>query len=169
MRKYALRTGIVAATLAAALSFGHFRVLGQGADSKDPMYGTWIMDITQQSENNRAGRHQHSAIPAMRVMEREGDSFRMSFWADPTTASPQSYVGKFDGREYPDPRAPGRDATLAHWRINPNLIVRLRRDNGKPAEWVIYTLSSDGNVFTATSWDPKAPELQDFQVYNRKK
>ena len=76
-----------------------------------------------------------------------------------------SYTGKFDGNEHPGPN----NRILTHLRINPDSIVRLQTTNGKPTEWAIYTVSADGNVFTSISWVPDHPELQDFQVFTRKK
>ena len=56
---------------------------------------------------------------------------------------------------------------MAHWRLAPDLIVRLQKTDGKASEWVIYTVSSDGKVFTSISWVPSNPELQDVQVFTR--
>ena len=51
---------------------------------------------------------------------------------------------------------------MAHWRIAPDLIVRLQKTDGKASEWVIYTVSSDGKVFTSVSWVPSTPN---FKMY----
>jgi len=47
------------------------------------------------------------------------------------------------------------------------LIVRQQKTDGKTSEWVIYTVSADGKVFTSVSWAPSDPELQDVQVFTR--
>jgi hypothetical protein len=76
---------------------------------------------------------------------------------------------KFDGKDHPDPRTPGKDQTLAHWHLAPDLIVRQQKTDGKTSEWVIYTVSADGNTFTSISWAPNRPDLQDVQVFTRGK
>ena len=85
----------------------------------------------------------------------------------PTSSPEYSYSGTFDGKDYPDPRTPGRDQTLAHWHLAPDVIVRQQKTDGQTSEWVIYTVSFDGKVFTSISWAPSNPELQDVQVFTR--
>jgi hypothetical protein len=168
MRKYAFGVGLVVVTLAMALSFVHFRAFGQGANSIDPIFETWRMDVTK-SVNNRGGDHAPYPTPHTRILTPEGGGFRNTLAYSPTSSPVYSYSAEFDGKDHPDPRTPGKDQTLAHWRIAPDLIVRLQKTNGKPSEWVIYTVSSDGNVFTSISWVPTNPELQDLQVFTRAK
>ena len=168
MRKYALGVGFGVVTLAMALLFVQFRAFGQGANSIDPIFGTWRMDVTK-SVNNRGGDRAPYLTQHTRILTPEGDGLRNTLANSPTSSPVYSYSGKFDGKDHPDPRTPGKDQTLAHWRIAPDLIVRLQKTIGKPSEWVIYTVSSDGNVFTSISWVPTNPELQDLQVFTRAK
>jgi hypothetical protein len=141
MRKVAFRAGIAAVVLAMALSFGYFRASGQESNTADPIFGTWKMDVTK-SVNNRGGNHQLYAYQATRTLT---------------------------CKDYPDTRSRTGDETLAHWRINPQMIIRLKKTKGVPSEWVIYTVSNDGTVFTSTSWVPTNPELEDLQVFTRGK
>jgi hypothetical protein len=168
MRKYAFGVGFVVVTLAMALLFVQFRAFGQGANSIDPIFGTWRMDVAK-SVNNRGGDHAPYLTQHTRILTPEGDGLRNTLANSPTSSPVYSYSGKFDGKDHPDPRTPGKDQTLAHWRIAPDLIVRLQKTIGKPSEWVIYTVSSDGSVFTSISWVPTNPELQDLQVFTRAK
>ncbi len=168
MRKYAFSAGLVVVALATALLFVHFPAFGQGAHSADPIFGTWKMDQTK-SVNNRGGDHATYPTQHMRILAPDGDGVRNTLANNPTSAPVYSYSGIFDGKDHADPRTPGKDQTLAHWRLAPDLIVRLQKTNGKPSEWVIYTVSSDGNVFTSISWVPSNPELQDVQVFTRAK
>jgi hypothetical protein len=117
--------------------------------------------------NNRGGDHAAYPTQHMRILAPEGDGLRNSLYNNPTSSPAYSYSAKFDGKNHADPRTPGKDQTLAHWRLAPDLIVRLQKTNGKPSEWVIYTVSSDGRVFTSVSWVPTNPELQDLQVFTR--
>jgi hypothetical protein len=165
MRKY-LRTALVLVTLAMALLFVHFGAFGKAADSTDTIFGVWKMDQAK-SVNNRGGDHATYPIQHMRILASEGDGLRNTLSYSPTSSPTYSYSAKFDGKDHPDPRAPGKDQTLTHWRLAPDLIVRLQKTNGKPSEWVIYTVSSDGKVFTSVSWVPTNPELQDLQVFTR--
>ena len=168
MRKYALHAGLLAVTLLTGFSIGHLRAFGQASDSADPIFGTWKMDQTK-SVNNRGGDHAAYPTQHMRILAPESGGLRNTLVNSPASSPAYSYSGKFDGKNHPDPRFPDKDQTLAHWRLAPDLIVRLQKTNGKPSEWVIYTVSSDGKVFTSISWVPTNPELQDLQVFTRAK
>ena len=158
--------GLVAVTLAMTLVFAHSRALAQAAKPADPIFGTWMMDQTK-SVNNRRGDHATFPTQHMRILAQEGDGLRNTLANSPTSSPEYSYSATFDGRDHPDPRTPGKDQTLAHWHPAPDLILRLQRTDGKASEWVIYTVSSDGNMFTSISWEPSHPELQDVQVFTR--
>ena len=166
MRKYALHAGLLAVTLLAGFSIGHLRAFGQASDSADPIFGTWKMDQTK-SVNNRRGDHATYSTQHVRILAPEPDGLRNTVANSPTLPPAYSYSGTFDGKDHADPRTPGKDQTLAHWRIAPDLIVRLQKTNSKPSEWVIYTVSSDGKTFTSISWVPSNPELQDVEVFTR--
>jgi len=166
MRKYAFHAGLVVLTLAMALLFVHFRAFGQAANSSDPIFGKWMMDQAK-SVNNRRGDHATYPTQHVRILAPEPNGLRNTLANSPTSPPGYSYAGTFDGKDHADPRTPGKDQTLAHWRIAPDLIVRLQKTNGKPSEWVIYTVSSDGKTFTSISWVPSNPELQDVEVFTR--
>jgi hypothetical protein len=158
--------GLVVVALAMTLSFAHSQASGQAAKPADPIFGRWMMDQTK-SVNNRRGDHATYPTQHMRILTQEGDGVRNTLANSPTSSPEYSYSGKFDGKDHPDPRTPGKDQTLTHWHLAPDLIVRLQKTNGKASEWVIYTVSSDGKVFTSISWEPSHPELQDVQVFTR--
>ena len=167
MRKYFFRAGLPLVMLAMALSVMHFRAFGQATNSADPIFGTWKMDQAK-SFSHRADENPTFTTQHTRILTQEGDDgIRNTLVNSPTSSPAYSYSGKLDGKEYPDPRGRGKDQTLTHWRLGPDLIVRLQKTNGKPSEWAIYTVSSDGKVFTSISWVPTNPELQDFQVFTR--
>jgi hypothetical protein len=166
MRKCVLHVALLAVALLAGFSIGHLRAFGQAADSGGPIFGTWKMDQTK-SVNNRGGNHAPYPTQHTRILAPEGGGLRNTLAYNPNSSPVYSYSGEFDGKDHPDPRAAGQDRTLAHWRIAPDLIVRLQKDKGIPTEWVIYTVSSDGKVFTSISWVPTNPELQDLQVFMR--
>ena len=167
MRKYALLAGLTALIFLTGLFFGHFRAFGQAGDSADPIFGTWKMDVSR-SVHNRDGKPKPYTDQATRIVTPEGEGFRMSLTNSPTS-KPAVYSGKFDGKDYADPRFPGQERTLAHWRIAPNVIMRLQKTKGEPDEWVVYAVSSDGDVLIASSWAPAHPEFQELQVYTRAK
>jgi hypothetical protein len=166
MRKYAFHAGLVVLTLAMALLFMHFRAFGQAANSSDPIFGKWMMDQAK-SVNNRAGDHRTYPTPHVRILAPEPSGLRNTLSNSPTLPPSYSYSGTFDGKDHADPRTPGKDQTLAHWRLAPDFIVRLQKTDGKPSEWVVYTVSSDGKTFTSISWVPSNPELQDVEVFTR--
>jgi hypothetical protein len=168
MRKYFFRAGVAVMILATALLAVHFRVFGQTADSADSIFGTWKMDQAK-SFSRRTNQAPTFATQHTRILAQEGpDGVRNTLINGPGSSPEYSYSAKLDGKEYPDPR--GRAGqTLTHWRLAPDLIVRLQKTNGKPSEWVIYTASPDGKAFTSISWVPEHPELQDFQVFTRAK
>lgn len=166
MRNSIFRAALAVVTLAVALLFVRFRVLGQAPNSASSIFGTWKMDQTR-SLSHRTDESPTFATQHTRILAPEGDDGVRNTLINSPTASPEySYSAKLDGKEYPDPR--GRAGqTLTHWRLAPDLIVRLQKKNGKASEWVIYTVSSDGRVFTSISWLPANPELQDMQVFTR--
>ena len=166
MRKYLLTAELVVVTLAIVLLLGHFRAFGQAANSTDPIYGTWQMDVAK-SFSHRADESPTFATQHMRILAPDGDGLRNSLYMTPTSAPSYSYSAKLDGIDHPDPLPGGKDRTLAHWHLAPDLIVRLQKKDGKPSEWVIYAVSSDGQTFTSISWVPNHPELQDIQVFTR--
>ena len=166
MRKYLFNAGLVVVTMAMTLLVEHSRAFGQAAKAPDPIFGKWIMDQTK-SVNNRRGDHAAYPTPHIRILAPEGDGFRNTLSNSPALPPSYSYSGPFDGKDHSDPRTQGKDQTLAHWRIAPDLIVRLQKTDGKASEWVIYTVSSDGKVFTSLSWVPSNPELQDIEVFTR--
>lgn len=166
MRKYAFHSLLVASVFVTGLLVGHFRAFGQVSQTADPIFGTWKMDLAR-SVRNRDGKPAPYTQQATRILEPEGaEGLRMTVLNGPG-ANTAAYSGKFDGKDYPDPRSPGQNRTLAHWRLAPGLIVRLQKSGGKPIEWVVYTVSTDGAVFTAASWVPDKPEYQELQVYTR--
>lgn len=166
MRRYALHAGILAVALWAGFSLGHLRAFGQASPSADPIFGTWKMDQTK-SVNHRLGTQERYTTQHTRILASEAGGLRNTLVNSPTASPAYSYTGIFDGQDHPDSRAGGQERTLAHWRLAPDLIVRLQKDKGIPSEWVIYTVSSDGKVFTSISWVPTHPELQDLQVFTR--
>jgi hypothetical protein len=165
MRRYLFRAGLVVVALAIALAFAHFRAFGQRVNSIDPIFGTWKMDQSK-SINNRRGDHATYPTQHIRTLAAEGDGLRNTLLNSPTSAPAYSYSAKLDGQDHPDPRG-RKDQTLAHWRLAPDFIVRLQKTNGKSSEWVVYTVSADGKVFTSVSWVPEHPELQDLEVFTR--
>ena len=165
MRKF-LAAGLVMVTLAMTLVLAHSRAFGQATKPADPIFGRWMMDQTK-SINNRRGDHATFPTQHVRILAPEGDGVRNTLANTPTSAPEYSYSAAFDGKAHPDPRFAGRDQTLAHWHLAPDLIVREQKTDGKTSEWVIYTVSSDGKVFTSISWAPSNPELQDVQVFTR--
>jgi hypothetical protein len=166
MRKYLFGAELVVVLLAMMVLLADFRVLGQSARPADPIFGRWLMDQAK-SVNNRRGDHATFPTQHVRILAPEGKGLRNTLADSPTSSPTYSYAAEFDGKDHHDPRTPGQDQTLAHWHIAPDLIVRLQKTNGKASEWVIYTVSADGNVFTSTSWAPSNPELQDVQVFKR--
>jgi hypothetical protein len=168
MRKYALHAALVVIALLVGFSVGHIRAFGQASGSADPIFGTWKMNQTK-SVNNRGGNHALYPTQHTRILAPEAGGLRNTLAYTPTSSPVYSYSAKFDGKDHADPRTPGKDQTLAHWRLAPDLIVRLQKTNGEPSEWVIYTVSSDGSVFTSISWVPSNPDLQDLQVFTRAK
>lgn len=165
MRKW-LAAALMVAAVAITFLFVHSRAAGQAVKSADPIFGKWMMDQTR-SINNRNGDHATFPTQHVRILAPEGGGVRNTLANTPTSAPQYSYAAPFDGKDHHDPRFPDRDQTLAHWHLAPDLIVRQQKTDGKTSEWVIYTVSADGQVFTSISWVPSRPDLQDVQVFTR--
>ncbi len=166
MRKSLFGACLVVVTLAMTLLFADFRAFGQAARSADPIFGRWMMDQTK-SVNNRGGDHATFPSQHVRILAPEAGGVRNTLADSPTSPPTYSYAAPFDGKDHADSRTPGKDQTLAHWHLAPDLIVRQQKTDGKTSEWVIYTVSADGKVFTSISWAPSRPDLQDVQVFTR--
>lgn len=162
MRKYAYGAGFIA-TLGMALFLMNFRALGQETKPSDPIFGTWVMDMSK-SYSRRVDEQPTFKTQHIRILAPEGDGFQNTLYNSPDKQA-YSYTSKFDGQAHAGPN----NRMLTHWHMAPDMIVRLATTNGKPAEWAIYTVSTDGNTFTSVSWIPDHPELVDFQVFTRKK
>jgi hypothetical protein len=160
--------GLVVVALAMTLVLANSRALGQTAKPADPIFGKWMMDQAR-SVNNRGGDHATFPTQHVRILAPDGNGVRNTLANTPTAAPQYSYAAPFDGKDHADPRFPGRDQTLAHWHLAPDVIVRQQKTDGKTSEWVIYTVSADGNTFTSISWAPNRPDLQDVQVFTRGK
>jgi hypothetical protein len=169
MRKQSLSIGLIALALLTAISFETPRVLGQGADSKDPFVGTWKLNLAKSSSVGPDGALVRPTRPATRTVTVEGDGYRMATFDDANPAAARSYFFRSDGKEYPDPHGPGKGEVANHWRPSPYVMVRLVKTNGKPTEWVTYAVSADGNALITTMWEPATPEKHMIQFYERQK
>jgi hypothetical protein len=47
------------------------------------------------------------------------------------------------------------------------MLVRVFQVRGENVEYNIYTVSTDGRSFVATSWSPQTPEYRNVQVFER--
>jgi hypothetical protein len=170
MRRRTIGLGIMAVALLMAVPGVTFRILGQDADSSDPMVGTWKLNLAKSvNMPGPDGTSTHPTRAATRVVSVEGDGFRMTNYDDATPNVTRSYFFKPDGKDYPDPRGPGRGEVGYHWRPNPFVMLRLVTTKGKPTEWVNYAVSADGNELITTMWAPETPDKHQIQVYDRAK
>ena len=169
MRKQTLGIGLIVVALLTAISFESARVFGQDADSKDPIVGTWKLNLGKSNSVGPDGSLVRATRPATRIVAAEGDGYRMTTFDDAAPNAARSYFFRPDGKEYPDPHGPGRGELANHWRPSPYVMVRLVKTNGKPTEWVTYAISSDCSVLTTTMWEPATPEKHMIQVYEREK
>jgi len=146
--------------------FAHSRALGQAVKSADPIFGRCLMDQTSPS------------IIATEITQRSQPS-TYAYWRRKAMACAtrsrtlplrrrNTRIRRHStARITPIRVRRGKDQTLAHWHLSPDLIVRQQKTDGKTSERVIYTVSADGKTFTSISWAPGNPELQDVQVFTR--
>jgi hypothetical protein len=141
-------------------------------DDTDPVLGTWVID-PERSSFLRRGQDVPEVRPAVISnqkwsFEREGNGVRQKHFAIPRSEyAAISFFYRFDGGDYPDPYGPGRNESVAYWKIGSEVIVRRVRANGVAWEWSIYALSNDGRVMSVTSWDEKTPHNRDIQVFHK--
>lgn len=119
-----------------------------------PMLGRWKINIAKSTFNgSRANSDTFTWI-----FEVEGDRIRHSLYdVYPADKPNRSYAVKLNGTETSDPHGLGLGETVSWWPIDRSTMFRQVTRNGVPAERVIYAVSSDGKVFTATVWQPNNP------------
>ena len=169
MRKQALGIGFIAIALLLAIPLKTSRIFAQDANSKDPMVGTWKLNLAKSNTFGSDGALVPATRPATRLMAVEKDGYHMTTFDDATPNAARSYFFRTDGKDYPDPHGPGKGEMADHWRATPYVIVRLVKANGKPTEWNTYAVSSNGNELITTMWDPATPDKHMIQVYERQK
>ena len=81
MRKYAYGAGLIV-TLGMTLFLGHFRAFGQESKPTDPIYGTWVMDMSK-SYSKRLDEQPTFTTQHVRILAPEGDGFRNTLYNSP--------------------------------------------------------------------------------------
>lgn len=168
MQRPALRAALAVLALVVAFACACVPTHAQDATPTDPFVGTWKLDLDKSVMNRAGGEPIHPKRQATRVISAEGDGYRIATGGN-GAGTAGGYFARFDGKEYPDPHGPGKGEVAIHFRLSPNVVVRLVKTNGKPTEWATWAVSSDGDVLTTTSWEPETPEYHNVQVYNREK
>jgi hypothetical protein len=138
----------------------------------DPVLGTWVID-PEKSSFLRRGQNVPEVRPAVVPyqkwrFEREGNGVWQKHFDTPgSDAAAISFFYRFDGGEYPAPYGPGRNESVAYWKMGSEVIIRRVRTFGVAWEWSIYAFSSDGRIMSVTSWDEKTPYNRDIHVFHK--
>lgn len=138
----------------------------------DPVLGTWVID-PEKSSFLRRGQDvpevRPAVIPSQKwSFKREGNGVRQKHFDTPRSDTAAiSFFYRFDGGDYPAPYGPGRNESVAYWKIGPEVIIRRVRTLGVAWEWSIYAFSSDGRIMSVTSWDEETPYNRDIQVFHK--
>ena len=115
MRKYAYGAGLIV-TLAMPLLFVHFRAFGQEAKPTDPIFGTWVMDMSK-SYSKRLDEKPTFTTQHMRILAPEGDGVpKHSLSTTPTSRPNYSYTANSMVRISGSTRSDNdQKRTLTHW------------------------------------------------------
>lgn len=154
----------------------------------DPLMGDWWADRSRGDFNRESTLATAGAIkryarnpPHHKVelgrwlLTPEGQGVRLKQFTGSGADSPDSAAVEFfstwDGRPWADPNGPAFVGQLVqHWRLAPNVVLRLVLNNFAPAErleWGIYAASPDGRMLAVTSWGCQAPEHGDLLMFNK--
>lgn len=145
----------------------------QGIDPKLPLFGTWILNVSESSFNrgNRPtiapGKIAHPNLLKWKL-EPENGGIRQTHYDTPESTVPKvSIFYKFDGQEWKDPHGPGMGEVVLPWLINPYTQIRHVYTKEKTTEWSLYVVSSDRKTLTVTAWDEPRPWMRNIQVFDR--
>ena len=142
--------GITRVGMAAAVILGAFLALDAPtlrAQSKDPLVGTWDLDI---HKSTFAG-----APPIKRTMMFEAVPDGLKQEISTTTGGLAdvtyhlTYTARFDGKDYPADVASSLD-TVSIKRIDPRTVERVGKVKGQVVQTETYSVSSDGHMLTVT-------------------
>ena len=132
----------LAAALGVALSFG-----AQAALAKDPLEGTWILNVEKSSFKVAPGPRGQTRTYTMhdgveRLVARGG-----SWDKKPTLVK---YEARYDGKDYDMTGSLGGDK-ISLRRIDSNTTESSQKREGKPAIVATRTVSADGKTLTVVS------------------
>lgn len=129
-----------------------------------PIIGEWKLNHEKSATGGSGARQDRWVVYSI-----EGDGLRMSIYDNkyPQPLPTRDYFARLDGREYPNPHAPGIGETVALWQTDQYVIYRLVRTNGVPTQRVTYTVSADKKTLVWQSWNPETPWQLGIQAYDR--
>ena len=125
-------------------------VLGQEGEAPDlAHYGAWRINMEKTEEAmGRPFTRQGPEFTWFLQPERDGLRFTV-FEKYPQPQPDRSYFATLDGTEWPDPHGPGMNETVSLWKTDRFAVYRMVRENGVPTQRTLYTVSPDGNTFSA--------------------
>ena len=138
-----LRKAIVAFALAAFA----FAATGASAQSKEPMVGTWKLNVEK-------SKYSPGPAPKSSVVKIEQAGDGIKYWQETITLEGKSVVTEFtanyDGKDYPLKGSSAAD-TVAIRKIDALKGERIDKKNGKTVLTLTRELDKDGKSFTSTS------------------
>ena len=126
-------------------------VLGQEEEAPDlAHYGAWQINLEKTAKASERPFTRGDTFTWFLQPERNGLRFTV-FETYPKPQPDRSYFATLDGTEWPDPHGPGLNETVALWKTDRFAVYRMVRENGVPTQRTLYTVSPDGNTFTANT------------------
>ena len=151
--------------LTTAVALVGLAVASIGAQTADPMVGTWTLNVAKSKGSFKSGTG---------VTETLGDALKVT--ADMVAADGTSYhwtwTARYDGKETPVVgKSPfGENGTVALTRVDAHTVQVVSRIPGKPPMTQTITTSADGKTRTITTKgvDDTGQPFEGVAIYDRK-
>lgn len=152
----------------------------QSAKDLNGFIGQWQINLSKTTLNRKGpnGKYTPRAATYTNIFSIRGKNLKMEVFNHYPQAAPsrsmaiitdeKEHICKPGCTEIGGPADDGtRVETHTYYKIDPHMVVRLTRVNGKMTEYLMFGLSADGKTMTQVIWSPGTPEWQTVYVYDK--
>lgn len=142
-------------------------VLSLSAQTKDPLIGTWLLDLTKSTYDPGPPPDGARTMVFAPVENGFKHTTRTKTQNNGAFDIVIEYTAKYDGKDYPmDPEATVDQVSLK--RIDANTVERTGKVRGKVAETMTLKVSRDGKTLTVTTMGTyQGNDYNSVQVFDR--